>query len=132
MSERMPITPEVVTWARERAGFKLDDLSKKPDFRKIGEWESGELGPTYRQLEKLADTFKVPLVAFFLPEPPNVEPIEGTFRTLGSEQFNEIPPPVRLLLHKARGFQIGLAELNDGRNSEGPLITRDLQIQMRR
>ena len=129
--ERMPITPEVVTWARERAGYKLDELSKKADFKKLAAWESGELGPTYRQLEKLADTFKVPLVAFFLPEPPNVEPIEGTFRTLGSEQFDEIPPPVRLLLHKARGFQIGLAELNGGRNPAERLISRDLQIRDR-
>ncbi len=128
-SERMPITPEVVTWARERAGYKLEDLSKKADFRKLAEWESGELGPTYRQLEKLADTFKIPLVAFFLPNPPDVEPIEGTFRTIGSEQFDEIPPPVRLLLHKARGFQIGLGELNAGHNPAEHLITRDLQIR---
>ena len=128
--ERMTITPEVLTWARQRAGYKLDDLSKKSDFKKIAAWESGDLGPTYRQLEKLANTFKVPLIAFFLPEPPNIEPIETTFRTLGSEQFDEIPPPVRLLLHKARAFQLGLGELNEGRNPAAHLITRDLALSV--
>lgn len=124
--ERMPITPEVVAWARERAGFGLADAKKT--FPKIAEWESGEAAPTYHQLEKLADKFKVPVAVFFFPEPPNLPPIEETFRTLGPAQFDEIPPQIRLLLRKARAFQIGLDELNQGRNPAERLITRDLSF----
>ena len=127
--ERMPVTPEIVTWARERAGYKLEELSAKSSFRKIAEWESGSLGPTYRQLEDLAKTLGLPMAVFSFPEPPDLPPIEKTFRTLGSAQFNEIPPSVRLLMHKARAFQLGLAELNGGSNPAQRLIIRDLRLE---
>lgn len=126
--ERMPITPEVVAWAREYAKFKLADVKKI--FPKITEWESGEAAPTYRQLEALADKFKVPVAVFFFPEPPNLPSIEETFRTLGPAQFDEIPPQIHLLLRKARAFQIGLDELNQGRNPAARLITRDLSFRL--
>lgn len=126
--ERMPITPEVLTWARERAGYELEDLAAKAKFRKIAEWESGELGPTYRQLEGISKMLEIPMAMFFFPKPPDLPPIEETFRTLGSTQFNEIPPSIRLLLYKARGFQTGLSELNQGRNPAERQIVRDIRV----
>ena len=127
--ERMPITPVIVTWARERAGYKLEALAKKrTGFKKIAEWESGDSQPTYRQLEKLSNDLQVPVAVFFFPKPPNIPPLRSSFRTLGSEQFAEIPPPVRLLLHKARAFQIGLYELNQGSNPSEQLFTRDFSF----
>jgi len=128
--ERMPITPAVLTWARERAGYKLEELAAKPRFRKIAEWESGGPGPTYLQLKEIAKTLRLPMAVFFFPEPPNLPPIEETFRTIGSEQFDEIPSNVRLLLHKARSFQLGLSDLNNGRNPADTLIFRDLQLNL--
>ena len=124
MSEAMPITPEVVTWARERAGFSVDTAAT--DFRKIAEWEAGETFPSYPQLERMAEKFRVPVAVFFFPAPPDLPPIEETFRTLGPDQIAEIPPRIRLLLRKARTFQMGLEELHDGRNPAARLITRDL------
>lgn len=123
-TETMPITPAVVKWARERAGFTLE--AAKQDFRKIAAWEAGDAAPSYAQLEKLADTFKIPVAVFFFPTPPDLPPVEETFRTLGPEQIEQIPPRVRLLLRKARSFQIGLEELYQGRNAAPRLITRDL------
>lgn len=129
--ERMPITPEVVTWARERLGYTLDALAvKRKDFKKIAEWESGESRPTYRQLEKLAKDLWLPVAVFFFPEPPETPKIEETFRTLGSEQFAEVPPSIRKLLHKARAFQVGLSELSDGRNAAHTQIIRDLRLDI--
>ena len=104
-TEPMPITPAVVTWARERAGFSVDAATT--DFRRIAEWEAGEAFPSYPQLEKMAEKFKVPVAVFFFPEPPALPRIEETFRTLGPAQFAEIPPRVRLLLRKARGVSDG-------------------------
>jgi len=127
-TERMPITPKVLTWAREHAGFKLDDAKKK--FPKIAEWESGTAAPTYGQLEGLSDKFKVPVAVFFFPEPPKLPPVEETFRTLEPAQLDEIPPRIRLLLRKARAFQIGLDELNQGRNPAERLITRGLSFRL--
>ena len=124
----MPVTPAVVVWARERAGFSLQELSGV--FSKIGEWETGETGPTYPQLEKLAEKLKVPIAVFFFPDPPDLPAIEQTFRTLGPEQIATIPPKIRLLLRKARAFQIGLEELNSGRNTADRLIVRDLHFEL--
>jgi Zn-dependent peptidase ImmA (M78 family) len=66
---------------------------------------------------------------FFFPEPPDVPSVSETFRTLGSEQFDRIPSRIRLLLRKARAFQIGLEELNNGLNPAKRLIIRDLSFQ---
>ncbi len=67
-NEAIPITPSIVTWARKRAGFSLEDAQL--EFKKIAEWEGDdEVYPTYPQLEKLADKFKVPIAVFFFPDP---------------------------------------------------------------
>ena len=126
-NDRMAITPAVLTWARMRAGYKLEELAKKPNLGKIADWESGKLGPTYRQLEKISKTLSLPMAVFFFPEPPEVPTIDETFRTLGSAQFDEIPPQVRLLMYKARAFQKGLAELNLGRNPAERQFVRDFR-----
>ena len=129
--ERMPITPEVVTWARKRLGYSLDALAvKRKDFNKVAQWETGESRPTYRQLEKLAKDLWLPVAVFFFPEPPETPKIEETFRTLGSEQFDEIPPSIRKLLYKARAFQAGLSELSDQRNPAQNHIIRDLKLDV--
>ena len=126
-TEAMPVTPAIVTWARQRAGFSLDAAAEK--FAKIAAWESGEASPSYPQLEGLADKFKVPIAVFFFPEPPALPPLEESFRTLGVAQFEQIPPRIRFLLRKARTFQMGLEELNQGRNPATRLITRDLSFK---
>ena len=127
MAEPMPITPEVVTWARRRAGYSVE--AAKAKFRKIVEWEAGEAFPSYPQLEKMADKFKVPVAVFFFPEPPELPPVEETFRTLGPDQIAQIPPRIRYLFRKAQTFQMGLEELNDGQNPAKRLITRDLEFR---
>lgn len=125
----MPITPTVLAWARERAGYTLEAAASH--FPKIASWEEPESddAPSYPQLEKLAEKFKVPVAVFFFPSPPDLPPIEETFRTLGPEQIEQIPPNVRLLLRKARSFQIGLEELYQGRNAAQRLITNDLAFK---
>ncbi len=127
--ERMPITPKVLTWARERAGYKVDELATKSGFAEVAACERGQSKPTYRQLERIAEILQLPVAIFFFPDPPDWPPIEETFRTLGSKQFAEIPSVIRLLLHKGRAFQLGLSELNDGRNPASRLITRDLILR---
>lgn len=131
--EPIPVTPALITWARKRAGYSLEDAVDKLKLKKIRQWEEIDTStfPSYPQLEKMADAFKVPIAVFFFPEPPDLPPISETFRTLGSEQFELIPSKIRLLLRKARAFQIGLAELNNGRNPAERLITRDLSFDPR-
>jgi Zn-dependent peptidase ImmA (M78 family)/transcriptional regulator with XRE-family HTH domain len=122
--EELPVTPALITWARSRAGVSIADASQT--FKKIQAWEAGLSAPTYPQLEQLADAFKVPVAVFFFPEPPSVPNISETFRTLPDTEFEQIPSKVRLLLRKAKAFQLNLMELTGGRNPSAHLITRDV------
>lgn len=121
---QMPVTPQLVSWARDRAGYSIAEAEKH--FKRIAAWEAGEASPTYPQLEQLADRFKVPVAVFFFPEPPDVPRIDETFRTLTQADLAAIPPKVRLLLRKARAMQINLVELNDGKNPSLKNVTKDL------
>ena len=124
--ERIPITPTVLRWARERAGLTIDEARTK--FPDIQSWEEGNSFPTYPQLEHLSEAFRVPVAVFFFPEPPDIPPIRESFRTLPDAQFDALPSAMRFLLRKAKAFQINLAELNEGQNRAERFILRDLQF----
>jgi Zn-dependent peptidase ImmA (M78 family) len=124
-NEGLPVTPALIAWARTRAGLTIEDAK---NFGKIDEWERGESSPTYPQLEALANALKVPVAVFFFPEPPNVPDIAQTFRTLPATEFDQIPGRVKLLLRKAKAFQLNLMELTRGRNPAPRVITEDLRF----
>ena len=126
VKEALPVTPAVIQWARERAGFSMDDASKV--FKKIAAWEVGDGAPSYPQLEQMADKFKMPVAVFFFPKPPDVPSVEKSFRTLTAADFAAIPRTVRLFLRRAQAMQLNLVELNDGKNPTPRLITRDLKV----
>jgi len=77
---RVPVKPEMIRWARERAGLAVDDLHRA--FPKLEAWERGEVQPTLRQLEAFASRVRVPLGYLFLESPPE-EPLPiPDFRTI--------------------------------------------------
>ena len=125
-NEALPITPAVVQWARERAGYTIEDASKV--FKKIAAWEAGEAAPSYPQLEQMAEKFKCPVAVFFFPRPPDVPAVEQSFRTLTAGDLAVIPRTVRTFLRRGQAMQINLAELNDGKNPAPRVITRDLKF----
>ena len=48
---RVPVKPELLRWARHRAGLGRSEFPAR--FKKLPEWETGRLQPTLRQLEEL-------------------------------------------------------------------------------
>ena len=126
--ETLPITPEVLAWARLRGGYTIDEL--KPAFRAIEAWEAGTASPTYSQLEQLSQKFGLPVAVFFFPEPPKVEPVRESFRTLPDAEFELIPRRVKKLLRKAKAMQLNLIELNDGRGPTTRAILRDISFSV--
>jgi Zn-dependent peptidase ImmA (M78 family) len=124
--EGLPVTPAVIQWARERAGYSLDDAVR--NFKRIAAWEAGEALPTYVQVEDMAERFKVPVAVFFFPKPPEVPPLDKSFRTLTPDDFAAIPRRVRFFLRQGQAMQINLAELNDGKNPAQGLITREIEV----
>ena len=127
--EEIPINPQIVAWARKRAGFNEQEAAKK--FPKIAAWEAGTALPSYPQLEQMAEAFRIPIAVFFFPQPPAVPPIQETFRTLPETEFEQLPRRIQQLLRKAKAFQLGLYELCQGRNPAARLITREVEFTAR-
>lgn len=72
----IPATPDVIRWARDRAGFSLAEA--RQTFKNIEAWKAGEASPSYPQLEKLAD--KMMFSAWIRPAMAGAGPLrEGVF-----------------------------------------------------
>lgn len=89
------ITPALLVWARETAGFDIPTAAKKigvqPD--RLAGWEQGQRRPSIPQLRKLANVYKRPIAVFYLPEPPAAEAVIRDFRRLpGSVTGSEVSP----------------------------------------
>ncbi len=93
MSTRVPVNPDLLHWALERAGVSADVLAKK--FPKLNDWLRGELAPTLKQLEAFANATHTAIGLLFLPQPPE-EPLPiPDFRTLPEARLSR--PSVDLL-----------------------------------
>jgi len=72
--------PKILTWAREELGLTILEVAER--FKKIEAWERGDEAPTFRQLIDLANYYKRPVAAFFLPSIPPRTPKPHDYRTL--------------------------------------------------
>jgi Zn-dependent peptidase ImmA (M78 family) len=87
---RVPINPQLLIWARERAGIDAHTLTHH--FPKLAEWEVGTLQPTLRQLEEFAHTVHVAVGYLFLPTPPDERLPIADFRTIGGRNSGRPSP----------------------------------------
>jgi Zn-dependent peptidase ImmA (M78 family)/transcriptional regulator with XRE-family HTH domain len=87
---RIEVQPQLLRWARERAG--LDPRALAPRFPRLGAWERGEAQPTLKQLERFAKAVHAPVGFLFLPEPPVERLPIPDFRTPGNARI-ERPSP---------------------------------------
>ena len=127
MTQPMHITPEVLRWARESAGYSVDDVVETIKQKRVTEktvlsWESGNERPTYPQLKKMAKKYNRPIAIFFFPQPPQEDSVEQEFRTLPSNYAKQVPPRIRFLVRKAKIKQIELEELHAGVGINVPAI----------
>lgn len=77
---RVEVRPELLDWARDRAGLSIEAVVKR--LPKFAQWEREEARPTLRQLEQFAKLTHTPVGYLFLPERPvEVLPIPD-FRTV--------------------------------------------------
>lgn len=87
---RAAVQPELLRWARERAGLGAKDLAGK--FPQLEGWERSEGAPTLKQLERFARATRVPIGFLFLARPP-VEAIPiPDFRTMGQVSVARASP----------------------------------------
>lgn len=111
------LNPSMLKWARERLNISLESASETMNVR-IKELESGKIFLSYPQLKKLADLYSIPLVVFFLPEPPQIKNIKASCRTLPGDVYDELSTKVLKMMDTARLMQLNLYELYNGQNSK--------------
>jgi len=85
---RVTVSPEIIRWACERSGLGDDVLEER--FRKLPEWMTGEVQPTFRQLEEFAKATLTPFGMFFLKEPPQERLPVPDFRTLRDQRPGKV------------------------------------------
>src|SRR3989344_7316158 len=125
------INPKVLTWARERFGYTIDEAAQaagRPPSE-LKAWEAGTSVPTYAQLEKLAyKVYKRPIALFYFPSPPPEQDPEHAFRTLPDFEIEALLPDTRFLLRRAQALQLSLEELSGGTNQAEQIVFRDLRV----
>ncbi|MGA2631632.1 MAG: helix-turn-helix transcriptional regulator, partial [Terriglobia bacterium] len=124
------MNPDVLRWARERAGLSLPAVAAriKKGEEVVADWETGSESPTFRQLEELADrVYKRPVAIFFFPNPPSEEDARSQFRTLPESEIDTLAPDTRFALREALAFQESVRELTAGTNPATNIFTRDVR-----
>lgn len=81
------ISPNMLTWARQRARMSADDLAQKLPTKteKVLAWEDGAAYPTIRQAEKIAKVCRIPFGYLYLNSPPEDKINVPDLRTVGGE-----------------------------------------------
>jgi Zn-dependent peptidase ImmA (M78 family) len=87
---RVEVKPELLRWARERAGLGVDALARR--FPKLAAWERGEVHPTLKQLEGFAKATFTPVGFLFLDEPPEERVPIPDFRTVANMHLGHPSP----------------------------------------
>lgn len=105
---RVPVRPELLHWARERADISQTELSRK--FKKLPEWESGDVQPTLKQLEAFARAVCVPFGYLFLREPPDERLPISDFRTVADTVNSRASPGLIDTLYAMQRRQAWLRE----------------------
>ena len=105
---RVSVNPELIRWARERADTAQEDLV--PKFKKLAEWESGQVRPTFKQLESFAKAVHVPFGYLFLSDPPEEHLPIFDFRTVADTAKATASPDLIDTLYAMQRRQAWLRE----------------------
>ena len=98
MVAKVDANPIMIKWARENAGFTLEEL---PDYLKDAEkWETGQDKPTWTDLRNMAKKYKRPSFFYFLSEPPKED--EDLIEFRADDKIEEYSPELRLEIRKAK------------------------------
>ena len=142
---RVDIKPELLSWARERAGLEIDALAHR--FPKLMAWEQGAAKPTLKQLENFAKATHTPIGFLFLQDPP-VEKIPiPDFRTIRNEAIARPSPDLLDMIYVCQQRQewyrdfsraerilplafVGSASLNSGVESTAAMMRRALRFDL--
>ena len=123
------VNADVLRWARDSAGFDLDDAAKKigVSANRLFLWEEGESRPTIKQLFKLSNVYKRPATAFYLSKVPQQPTLryQGDYRRLPNTANDKQSPNLVFALRRAeyrREIALGLYKELDLELPEIPFL----------
>lgn len=97
MVSRVNINPEMMIWARKRAGFVngYEDELPKDIKSRYEAWESGDLKPTWTQLRKVSKKYCLPTAFFFMNQVPELDQLPNliNYRKLDAKLIFESKSP---------------------------------------
>lgn len=105
---RVPVPPEMLTWACERAGYDVEHFSQK--IPQLNSWIKNKRHPTLKQLEKLAHVTHTPFGYLFLPKPPKESLPVPDYRTVTGTSQNRPSPNLLDTLYAMQHRQDWLRE----------------------
>ena len=124
------INPELLRWARERAGYSVEDIARRRRVspERVREWESGKSFPTWRQFEQLShQDYHRGTVFFFFKDPPEEKTVTERFHRLPAEMLEDLHPDTLYAVRQARYRQDDLTELLGADGTGERFILRDLR-----
>ncbi len=109
---RININPQLLQWAREESGFKVDEIAQKLKIRpeRYIEWEKTGKDIPLGKLKNIAQQYKRQLAIFFLADVPPKLKIPKDFRNL-SLRDRGLSREIRLALRRANKYQDLMIEL---------------------
>lgn len=105
------VNPEILRWARETAGLSiadaakaigLSDTKKATGTQKLELLEAGESQPSRSQLQRMAERYRRPLIAFYLREPPKSADRGEDFRRAAGAPPIDFDPKLDALIRTVR------------------------------
>lgn len=132
--QEIPVNPDILIWARTRAGFGVDEAASKINVKpqKIKEWESGEAKPTPRQGRLLAKTYERPFLEFFatsIPDVPEVSLVPD-FRFYADAPTQTEERALRAVQEWAEEQRINAISLIEDLGDQPPVLSSNLKFSL--
>ena len=97
----MALNPDILIWAREKAGLSRADAARSLGFADSRRWtadgrleamEKGQVRPSRSVLQEMEKKYRVPMLVFYLARPPESQGEDEVFRTiLGAPSAHDNP-----------------------------------------
>jgi len=129
------VNPDILTWARESAGYDVAEAARAIGLTganavdALTEMEAGDRQPSRRQLVEMAKKYRRPLLAFYLPAPPEPGPRTHDFRTIPEQRMGS-ESLVNALVRDVKARQAIVANaLEDAQEAEPLGIVGSMRVQ---
>jgi Zn-dependent peptidase ImmA (M78 family) len=124
------VEPDILRWARDAAGLSVDEaahsLQTQPE--KVQAWEEGATHPSMAQLRRMAAAYRRLLSDFYLPRPPENDPLPHDFRRLPGEVAFRYSKALRFQLRLARQRRAVALDLAAELDASVPALSGRLQL----